>query len=248
MAEVVELFGAPGTGKSSLLRALDGRRVGGRRIVSAQRLLRVRRSGPLGMLRPRDATPAERRAALAERREDWADLLELIAAAPLGRDPSSHGAGGEEHRADPLRALHAPGWLAASLELRALAVSAPDALVVLLDEGLVQRTGIVLGPDPDPSHLDRYVRALPPALLHLHLHAGPTTVMARLGARARVIDRHAGLDGDGLVASVTADLDLYERTARALASAGQPVVGLGTDDAERQVADEAHRRIVAALR
>jgi hypothetical protein len=254
MAQVVELFGAPGTGKSSLVRALDGRRVAGRTLVAAQRLTRVPRvgrirTGPVRLagrtrltrtltaLLTRELTPGERRAALARRRDDWSALLELIASAPLGRDD-----------ADPLRGLHAPGWLAASLELRALADAAPDGLVVLLDEGLVQRSALACGVDPDDATLDRYLERLPPATLHVHLTADPSALVARLRARTRVIDRHAGLDDAGLGASVVSDTALFARAAGRLAGSGHDLLAADTSAvAVGTLADDVARRLGATL-
>ena len=229
MAHVVELFGAPGSGKSSLLRALDGRGVAGRRIVAAERLTRVPRAGLLGRLRDRDLTPAERRAALAARADDWSELLAMAAAAPTALAD------------DPLRALHATGWLTATLELRALAHAAPDDVVVVLDEGLVQRSAVVCGPAPDDATLDRYLRALPTTALHVHLREDPATLVGRLRGRDRVIDRHVGLDDDALLGSVTVDAVLMARCAAALDAAGHRVLastgGRGTGAVTGDVVD-----------
>lgn len=208
MAYVVELFGAPGSGKTSLMHALDGCRVGPRRIVTAERLSRVPRGGMLGRLRDRQLTPAERRATLAARADDWEDLLAMAAAAPAAL------------AADPLRALHATGWLAATLELRALADAAPDDVIVVLDEGLAQRAGVVCGPEPDDATLARYVRAFPPTALHVHLREHPAMLAGRLRGRDRTIDRHVGLDDDALLGSVTDDAVLLARCAAALERAG----------------------------
>lgn len=212
MARVIELFGAPGTGKSSLVRALDGRRSGGRTVVAADRLTRVARRWPLGPLLRRDLTPAERRRALARRSEDWAALLDVVRTSPLGRDGD-----------DALRALHAPGWLATTLELRALADAAPDDLVVVLDEGLVQRAAVVCGPTPDDATLARYLGVLPPPALHVGLVADPEVLVGRLRGRDRTIDRHVGLDDVALAASVADDLRLMARCAEGLATLGAPV-------------------------
>ena len=212
MASVIELFGAPGTGKSSTVRALEGRHVAGRRIVGADRLLRVARGRPFGSLLRRDLTPGERRRELAARGQDWAGLLSIVRDAPLGRDAD-----------DPLRPLHAPGWLAATLELRALADAAPADVVVVLDEGLVQRAPIVCGADPDDETLARYLRALPPPVLHVHLTQDPAVLVARLRGRGRVIDRHVGLDDGRLIDSVRDDLRLLARCAAGLAAAGAAV-------------------------
>ena len=234
MAHVVELFGAPGTGKSSLARALDGRTVAGRRIVAAERLTRAPRAGILGRLRDRALTPAERRAALAARRDDWAELLALAAAAPTALAD------------DPLRALHATGWLTATLELRALADAAPDDRIVVLDEGLVQRAPVACGPAPDDATLARYLAALPPTALHLRTTAAPDTLVARVTGRDRTIDRHVGLDPDGLRASLAADAELADRCARTLAALGAPVATVPTDAGD--ATEAALERIRTALR
>jgi len=230
MAHVVELFGAPGTGKSSVARALDGRRVDGRRLVAAQRLARVPRTGPLGLLKRRDLTPAERRAALAARRDDWAELLELIAGSPRGAP-------------DPIRALHAPGWLAASLELRALADAAPSDMVVVRDEGLVQRVPVVCGVDPDQALLERYLRLLPPAL-HLHLVVDAPVLAPRIRGRPRVIDRHRGLGDFELSASLAADVVLLARCSDLLSASGAAVRTVRTDRDIDETVDE----VIAAVR
>jgi len=242
MAKVVELFGVPGAGKSWVVRALDGRRVGGRTVVAAQRLLRVPRgsmaaamshTGPrvdaalpgrlVDRVLRRDLTPAERRAAVAARRSAWAPLLEMIATAPLGRDDTGRAA-------DALELLHAPGRLSTTLELRALADAAPDDLIVLLDEGLAQRARLVCGPDPDLGTVERYVAALPPTALHVQLVAGPEVIAARLGARGRVIDRHVGLDTEELARSAARDAALLGQVASALVARGDAVLRVPAAD------------------
>ncbi len=220
MAQVVELFGAPGTGKSSLVGALDESRSDGRRIVAAQRLTRVARGGPLGGLARRALTPAERRRSLAAAADRWGELLAFIADGPLGRaaDDAPH---------DPLRPLYAPGWLATALELRALADAAPADVIVLLDEGLAQRASIACGPDLAADRLERYVALLPATALHVHVDVtdGPDVerLLDRLAQRDRVIDRHVGLDRDGLRTTAAADLERARRTAAALRGAGATV-------------------------
>lgn len=239
MAQVVEFLGAPGTGKSTLVGALDGRTVDGRRLVAGCRLLRVPRTGAppraRGRLLARDLTPAERRRALAARADDWAGLLTHVATS-VGDRRSTTAAGA----ADPLRQLYAPGWLAATLELRALAAAAPDDRIVMLDEGLAQRSTIVCGDEADTSDLGAYLALLPPTRLHVHLDphgdahgavAGQPAhddaaelLVARVTGRDRTIDRHAGLDMSALAFSLTADVRAAARTAATLRTLGAPVV------------------------
>jgi hypothetical protein len=264
MADVVEVSGAPGTGKSSLVGALAGSEAGGRRLVDARALLRVPRlvragaagapgggrSGgtsalprPLERLLRRDLQPEERRSLVAERAASWSGLLELLARAELGRDA--------DVTTDPgraaLRRLYAPGWIAATLELRALADGAPDDVLPVLDEGLVQRTRIVLGVRPDAAALRAFVAALPAPRLVVHL-TGPVEVLAaRVSDRAaagRTIDRHAGTAPDDVAASLRADVDLLERAVTELEAAGQDVLRLDVTDGRP---DELAARVRARL-
>jgi hypothetical protein len=202
------------------MRALDGRRIAGQRIIAAGRLTRVPRpglpevAGRLGRAFSRAITPAERRAALAARREDWAELIGVVAAA----SPDAH---------DPLRSLHVASWLASTLELRALAHAAPGGTVAVIDEGLVQRTPSVLGPSPSDSALVHYLGLLPHTTLYVHLEADPEHLVARLRARDRVIDRHIGLDDAALLQSVREDARLFARLARELEDLGSPMMSVG---------------------
>ena len=230
MAQVVELLGAPGTGKSTLVGALDGRTVGGRRLVDVRRLLRVPRrglpAGARGRLLARDLTPAERRRAVAAHADEWTDLVARIVAARNGPAPDAS--------AGPVRLLHrlyAPGWVVATLELRALAERAPDDVVVLIDEGLAQRATVVCGEDADESSLAAYLTLLPPTLVHLHLDpvassdvaAAADLLAARVTGRGRTIDRHAGLDGSELTRSLAGDVRSAARIAAALRTVGANV-------------------------
>lgn len=235
MAQVVELFGAPGTGKSTLLRALDGRRVGGRRIVAVGRLRRVARSGrasgiaagaPEGSglarriierLRSRDRTTEELDGLLTARTADWSGMLELLADAPLGHGSS-----------DPLEPLRAPGWLRITLENRALADAASDDLVVVLDEGIAQRVRILCGEAPEPARLGRLVAAMPPAALQVHLTTDPATLVARTQQRGRTLSRHRGLGPVDLAASLDRDTALLASVAEALRVRGDAVLDLST--------------------
>lgn len=256
MAHVLELFGPPGVGKSALARALDGRRVAGRRIVGVERLLRVPRwfVGE-GLVRTFPHPPSvlsrvalrvlatpmtarQRRSLLEARRDGWGGLLTMIQAG-LARHPEVHAGA----MADPLRALEAPGWLASSLELRALAEDAPDRFHPVLSEGLVQRTSIVCGDTPSDDELRSYLAALPAGGTHIRLSAPTDVVVGRLLARERAIYRHLRLGREALAHSVEVEEHLFTRSEELLRSSGARVIAvtaLGTPD---EIADE----IVASL-
>jgi hypothetical protein len=235
--------------------ALDGRRLDGRRIVAAERLLRVARLGPATAVTPgapadarfarrvldrltrRDRTPDERREVLAERRTDWSALLNLLGEAPLGRE-----------EADPLATLRTPGWVLETFEVRALADAAPDDLVVVLGEGFVQRGRLFCGNQPDDARLDRFVAAVPPATLQVHVTADVGILVRRLQQRSRVNDRHVGLGTSDLAKSVERDAELLELLAARLRTRGDAVLEVPTVIGEQSSsADTVVERLATVL-
>lgn len=243
MVNALELFGPPGVGKSAVSEAIDGRRVSDRRVIAVHRLLRVPRiqgfeavvrnipypTGLIGRvalrLLSRDLGARGRRALLEDRSARWSELFAILASSPLERESPPH------HRlaTDPIRVLEVPGWVLSSLEQRALAETSPHGLIPVVSEGLVQRTTIVCGRDPEDAQLRRYVDALPPAGLYVRLHAPIETLVARLRERDRIIYRHAGLDPSQLEEAVAEDDRLFERCEAALRSSGARVVSVATD-------------------
>jgi hypothetical protein len=239
MAEVVELFGAPGAGKSSLVGVLDGRRVAGRRIIAAERLVRVARVGSPSAVSPgapgsaglprrvlerlvrRARTTEERQQMLAARLSDWSPLVDLLRDAPLGREGM-----------DPIGLLRAPGWMLATLEARALADAASDDLLVVIGEGFVQRARLLCGDDPDAAQLDRFVTAVPAARLQVHLTAEADGLVERLQRRSSTNERHRGLDAAGLAASVQRDAALLSALAARLRGRGDAVLDISTSSGD----------------
>jgi hypothetical protein len=263
MAALIELVGAPGTGKSTLVDALVTGR-GARRpsvgppLVDATRLVRAPRRAPRGevpawpvtggplvrgladvrglsrlVLRVRDR--AELWGLLATRHADWGEFLALTRAAAA-----------DDHRDPAFRAL-ASGWLAQTLQLRALADRVDDPVVCLLAEGLVQRRLTVLGSpaDPlvlfDPGRVATYLATMPLPGAVVHLTAAPDVVAARLAARSAQggsIVRHAGLDDARRAALTRADTEALAEAVAAVASRGVRVVTIdtGVDDLASSVA------------
>jgi hypothetical protein len=255
MAQVIELFGAPGAGKTSVAQALDGLRLDGRVLVAAQRLTRVPRRGgalpprparrapngpllrPLDRLLRRDLTPAERRAALASCPEELRAIARRLADEPT--------AGAGDDAADPVLRLQRSEIALTALLHRTLAAAAADDLIVVLDEGLMQRIRLAHGAATDDAVLRDFVTELPATLLHVHLHVDPDVAAARLDSRARVTGRHAALDTAGRAASVADDAALYARVAAILREQSPTrVLDVDTGDASP---DATAGRIVAAL-
>jgi hypothetical protein len=257
MAGVIELVGAPGAGKSTLAGALVGSSSSGRSLVAADALNRLPRlpqfarfvrrrrvvtHGVLDALLTRQLLPSERRAALRDRAEAWRPLLEFLADRTIGADEPRVG-----HVAALLRRLEAPVWLLHTLELHALAPIAPPDALVVVEEGLLQRTAMVCGPTPTDEVLDAYLSRLPPIDLAVHLRATPATLVDRVERRreaGRVNTRHDGLSRAELERSVQADLTLLARVIERHRALGGAVLELDSGDA---AADELVRLVIERL-
>lgn len=246
MATIVELVGIPGSGKSTVASRLVGRRVAGRAVVGTEGLL-GHRSRVERLLRPARRTSASPDDAL----ERWAvgreELLGFLADRPLGADvddPTTVGA--------RLRRLRAPAWLLTTLELHALAAEAPDDRLVVLHEGLLQRTGLVCGRRPDGSTITdfvtRAVAATPHVALVVSLACDPERATERIRAResatGAVNRRHVGLDDRALEQDLGAQATVLTEAVQAARRAGRRVLDV---DTERSRPDETVDAVVAAL-
>ena len=259
MAPLLEFVGAPATGKSTIVAALtcsvlpaapetvpaDGRRARPRRLVDARDLARRPRlagrshwpARPGALLRaactrPRlaalmleDLSDAERQAALASHAPEWAEFLALWAA------------GGPDDHRDPEFLAEVADWRRTTLELVALAARAPSDLVVMLAEGLVQRTLSVLGSPADLQvhHDDALVTAIAAAMPRpagiVHLVTDERTLASRLTTREAAgvaIVRHRGLTGTERVSVSLSDAVLLARLSGLLAERGVPLLEVDT--------------------
>lgn len=221
MARIVEMVGAPGVGKSTLLGRLAGRRlVDDRRVRTPTDLRRDPRRGVPGRLDrrfPRPTDPRLTRRLLADRDERWSPFLAHVVATP--------GPTGEP----PLRRLQALTWTLASLELLALAEERPDDEVVVLDEGPLQRALTLLGVDPGGPALARHVATAPVTDLVLHLRTDADELDRRVVGRARdgrVTARHAGLEGPERRAAEAGEVRLTAEVVEGAAAAGRSVAVL----------------------
>jgi len=227
MGHIVELVGAPGVGKSTLARALVGRRVGaaGRMVVSAADLLHRparRLPWPFASMVRRPLDAMDRRGALTAIAPQWQEFLALCA------EPRARSSGSD------LRRLYADSWLLTTLETMALARQRQDPALVVLDEGLVQRAIGVLGPAPDPERLRRFVATVPCADVVVQLVASEDWLLERMSRRTeegRVNLRHIGLDAEQLRASLRADQELLGAVVAGLGSRGIRVIRIDTETA-----------------
>jgi len=263
MAQVVEFVGPPGSGKSSVAAALSGRRLGSRTVVGIEAVtLRPRSSLPLAQLVHGatmrrsgraastldrmlcQAVPADERAAsLAGRADEWRPLLDFLAGRTLGTDVTDPMA-----TASSVRRLYAPLWLTQTLEARALAEDAPDGLVVVMHEGLLQRAGVVCGRAPDEVQLAQYARLVPPLAAVVHLRCSTGLLVERvLGRRASGSEnvRHIGLDERELQELLDWESALLARTVQAYRLAGGRTIVLDADeDGPAVLADRIARALV----
>lgn len=217
MARTVEVLGAPGVGKSTLVGAADGVRVTADAVIrDARAALRSRRlPGVLGALPPfrrwtRDPDPARRTEALARRAAEWEVFLRACADATPAL------------AVDPLVRLARIDWLLRSLELAALAEEHPTDEWLLLDEGPAQRA---LG-TPDPAAF----AALVPAPTAVVLISGADPVVGpRLAGRAEAGTatlRHRRLGPAAALASSRDDAAVLATVTRVLGDRGVPVLQL----------------------
>jgi len=209
----VELCGAPGSGKTTLMRALSGSRADRApgsplRLIGGDRLW-LRTRPPLRPFLPALALPAVQmalaRSPLLSRillRAEVDEVLELWrrsidAGSPRG--PSIAAAvrtevlalemSGELQldaaRGAPHYRRRVDRWLEETLAAVALADALPSGLVAVLDEAGVQRSISLVGAEASDAHLARILGLIPRPLALVHLSVDPEVMDRRTADRLR---------------------------------------------------------------
>lgn len=266
MSGHIELCGAPGVGKSTLVAALAGRRVatpdGTATIVPAQ----VLSAGPRALLRPlgsvlRSATivgALSSRPGLARvaTRALTADALAAMAPLAPGEVTGLLAGLPSPSTADPRSDAHyrdaAIGWLEDMVRLLRLAERLGPGLVAALDEGVVQRCVSLLGASASVEDQTRLLMRLPRPGVVVHLVADLRLVEGRAAERhraGRAPRLHAGRDVDAAVELLLADARAIGRAASAIASIGVLVldVQVGATEAVDALAGRVVRSIDEAV-
>jgi len=276
MMRFIELCGAPGSGKTTLMRSLSGSRIeriraepygliGRDRLWQRPRAL-VRPVAPL--LRASAVRLALARSPVASRLllTDDADRL-LGAWRGSGPDRMPSGPGAAQSIRAAVRALEeageilvddprgAPdyrrrvvGWLEETLAAAALADALPSGLVAVLDEAGVQRSVSLLGAGASDAHLARILGLLPRPLALVHLSVDPEVADRRTAER--LLDGRAPVLQSGR--SEEEAIASVRRDAVAIRRAVAIVRGLGTpvlelDAAADATPDESARTVRAFL-
>lgn len=262
MSDHIELVGAPGSGKSTLVAWLAGRSVPieGKRhaLIRAEQLNRTTR---IGRGRSRDRLPAYRilmltaRSPLLERsllrwdpHPPSVDVTRRVAAlrAAVGDLPAG------DARADALYRDQAFGWLGETLGLLELARTLEPRVVPLLAEGVVQRTLSILGTRDVPAATQQVLEAFPAPRLIIHLHAGAASLAERAAHRRRLgIEPvlHRGRTFEAVVEQIAADSAALARIVRQCSLMGVPIIDveLARERGPRRVGREVLQRISTEL-
>lgn len=250
MSGFIELCGAPGVGKSALARALGGHVITldghARRLLPGTRAFSVARAPfrPVASLLEEPSVVARLSrvprvcdrllltdVADADGTAHWVDevasaLEDLPAPAP-----------GDVRAAHAYRSA-AMAWTENTLRRVALAERLPQGVVLLLDEGLVQRSLTLLGSGATDHDRRRLLDRFPRPAAVVHLVAPRDLLLRRLRARHRsghMARLHAGLRPEEALEIVTADAAAIASTVRLMADAGVPVIELRSPGAGRSV-------------
>ena len=232
---VVEVVGAPGSGKSTLVRRLAGRRVRaddgkGRWLVPAEMLVRASR-WPTPYLRA-DA-PSPRLLAMLVR---WPRIAARLTTegpdGPLPPEWERLWRQGEATVVDDLRGdagyrVQAHRWAERTARLVEAASSVPDGIVPLLAEGVVQRVLSMVGARGAVDAVEPAIALLAPSTLVVHLVVPEEELVARARRRrvqGRAPELQRGLDEEQVRRSLRADSEALEALVDGLERSGVEVL------------------------
>jgi hypothetical protein len=237
MTGFVELCGAPGTGKSTLARALGGRTFvlegRRRRLLSAGRAFVRVRSGLRPFARSLERPENAARLAVVPWLSDrilhvvetrTADPAEVQFASRLADLP---GPGPDDVRSETAYRTAAMAWALETMRLTSIAGRLPSGVILVLDEGVVQRSVSLLGNMADDADRAALLDLFPTPLAVVHLVASPELLERRAATRreeGRAPRLHAMLEGADLGRSIAADVDAIERTLDIVGARGAPVL------------------------
>lgn len=246
MSGFIELCGAPGVGKSTLVRALCGRSLGSggsaQVLLPAELLGAVPRHG-LGWSAPLLRDPA-RVARLARLPAGQRLLVARSASGPADLDGRGVAGGHEfvlqglpspgtdDPRSEVGYRAAALGWARGTLHLTHAARGLPDRVVLLLDEGVVQRSVSLVGAGATDASRAMVVERFPTPALVVHLVGTAALLEERAEHRlaaGRAPRLHSGLDAERVHELVRSDAAAIDATVRLIEERGVAVVRVIVD-------------------
>lgn len=262
MSGHIEFVGAPGTGKTTLVAWLAGRRVRidemPHLLIPIEHLHRVVRSGrdrahdvPLTY---RTLMVTARSSILQRSLVRWDPQSPSVEVE--GRVAALRAAVGDlpagDVRAEPWYRDQAFGWLDETLGLLERAGALEPRVVPLLAEGVAQRALSILGTSAAPSATLQVLEALPVPRLVIHLHAGTASLADRAARRRRLgIEPvlHRGLTLEAVIERIAADAAALARIVRQCALMGVPIIDVepAPESGPRRIGREVLQRIATEL-
>lgn len=234
-SRVIEVVGAPASGKSTLVGRLAGRRVhprgsGSRWFVPAEMLLRTPRwptpLGPGGVPSPRLLAMLVRSPRIAARLTvegpdgplppEWERLWQRGEATVI-----------DDPRGDAAYRAQARRWAERTARLVEAASSAPEGTIPLLAEGVVQRVLSMVGARGTFAAVEPAVALLAPSTLIVHLLVPEEELVARARLRrseGREPELQRGLDEEQVRRSLRADSEALDVLVGGLERSGVPVL------------------------
>jgi broad-specificity NMP kinase len=226
---IIELLGAPGSGKTTLAGELGSTVDGGVDLEEAvRRAIRDRGEDPQARIAARLSRSPESRlwkAAYARSTDRFSALVRFIHSHPSVLETVLDV---QRQRADRDRGQDLVlGWILNLMSRYQLSTEAGHDGPVVIDEGFAQRAVALLGlgfdPDQDPSLLDDYLAAIPRADLVVAVATPIEVCQQRLDGRGWS-ERVTDLDQAGRDLFLESAVAVVARVASGLAAVGTPLI------------------------